>query len=96
VNRQGFGEGALRSTRLGDLGGPAGFWRKEAAHHQRLYREPALPAAGINACGLIPDTVTEEEANIEHGNNERIRVEEVRRGPRILFDVVAAVAGEKQ
>jgi hypothetical protein len=45
---------------------------------------------------LSPDTATEEEANIEHGNNERIRVEEVRRGPRILFDVVAAVAGEKQ
>jgi hypothetical protein len=30
----------------------------------------------------------------QHGNDERIRVEEVRRGPKILFDVVARVAGE--
>ena len=50
---------------------------------------------GINAYGFNPYTATEEEGNTEHGNDERIRVEEVRRGPRILFDVVAAVAGEK-
>jgi acetylornithine deacetylase/succinyl-diaminopimelate desuccinylase-like protein len=47
---------------------------------------------GINAYGFNPYTATEEEGNTEHGNDERIRVEEVRRGPRILFDVVAAVA----
>jgi acetylornithine deacetylase/succinyl-diaminopimelate desuccinylase-like protein len=51
---------------------------------------------GIIAYGFNPYTATEEEGNTEHGNDERIRVEEVRRGPRILFDVVAAVAGEKQ
>jgi len=49
---------------------------------------------GINSYGFNPYTATEEEGNTEHGNDERIRVEEVRRGPRILFDVVAAVAGE--
>lgn len=49
---------------------------------------------GINAYGFSPYTATEEEGNTEHGNDERIRVEEVRRGPRILFDVVAAVAGK--
>jgi len=48
---------------------------------------------GINAYGFNPYTATDEEGNTEHGNDERIRVEEVRRGPRILFDVVAAVAG---
>jgi acetylornithine deacetylase/succinyl-diaminopimelate desuccinylase-like protein len=48
---------------------------------------------GINAYGFNPYTATEEENDTEHGNDERIRVEEVRRGPRILFDVVAAVAG---
>jgi acetylornithine deacetylase/succinyl-diaminopimelate desuccinylase-like protein len=48
---------------------------------------------GINAYGFNPYTATEEEGNTEHGNDERIRVEEVRRGPRILFDVVAGVAG---
>ncbi|MGA9510225.1 MAG: M20/M25/M40 family metallo-hydrolase [Candidatus Sulfotelmatobacter sp.] len=50
---------------------------------------------GINAYGFNPYTATEEEGNTEHGNDERIRVEEVRRGPRILFDVVAGVAGGK-
>jgi acetylornithine deacetylase/succinyl-diaminopimelate desuccinylase-like protein len=49
---------------------------------------------GINAYGFTPYAATEEEGNTEHGNDERIRVEEVRRGPRILFDVVAAVAGK--
>jgi len=50
---------------------------------------------GIEAYGFTPYTATEEEGNTEHGNDERIRVEEVRRGPKILFDVVAAVAGGK-
>jgi acetylornithine deacetylase/succinyl-diaminopimelate desuccinylase-like protein len=49
---------------------------------------------GINAYGFCPYTATEEESDTEHGNDERIRVEEVRRGPRILFDVVAAVAAK--
>ena len=48
---------------------------------------------GIVAYGFNPYTATEEEGNTEHGNDERIRVEEVRRGPRVLFDVVAGVAG---
>ncbi|MGB2605651.1 MAG: M20/M25/M40 family metallo-hydrolase [Candidatus Sulfotelmatobacter sp.] len=49
---------------------------------------------GIEAYGFTPYTATEEEGNTEHGNDERIRVEEVRRGPKILFDVVAAVAAK--
>lgn len=49
---------------------------------------------GIDAYGFCPYTATEEEGNTEHGNDERIRVEEVRRGPRILFDVVAGVAAK--
>jgi len=48
---------------------------------------------GITAYGFNPYTATDEEGNTEHGNDERIRVDEVRRGPRILFDVVAKVAG---
>jgi acetylornithine deacetylase/succinyl-diaminopimelate desuccinylase-like protein len=48
---------------------------------------------GIVAYGFNPYAATDEEGNSEHGNDERIRVEEVQRGPRILFDVVAAVAG---
>lgn len=50
---------------------------------------------GIVAYGFNPYTATEEEGTTEHGNDERIRVEEVRRGPRVLFDVVARVAGAR-
>jgi acetylornithine deacetylase/succinyl-diaminopimelate desuccinylase-like protein len=49
---------------------------------------------GIEAYGFTPYTATDAESSTEHGNDERIRVEEVRRGPRILYDVVMAVAGE--
>jgi acetylornithine deacetylase/succinyl-diaminopimelate desuccinylase-like protein len=49
---------------------------------------------GIVAYGFNPFTATDEEGNTEHGNDERIRVEEVRRGPRILFDVLAGLAGK--
>lgn len=50
---------------------------------------------GIQSYGFNPYTATEEEGNTEHGNDERIRTEEVRRGPRILFDVITAVAGAR-
>ncbi|MGO9084039.1 MAG: M20/M25/M40 family metallo-hydrolase [Candidatus Sulfotelmatobacter sp.] len=49
---------------------------------------------GMVAYGFTPYAATDEEGNTEHGNDERIRVEEVRRGPRILFDVVTQVAGK--
>jgi acetylornithine deacetylase/succinyl-diaminopimelate desuccinylase-like protein len=47
---------------------------------------------GINSYGFTPYTPTEEEGSTEHGNDERIRVEEVRRGFRVLYDVVTSVA----
>jgi acetylornithine deacetylase/succinyl-diaminopimelate desuccinylase-like protein len=47
---------------------------------------------GIVSYGFSPYTVMPEEGESEHGNNERIRLEELRRGPRVLFDVVARVA----
>jgi len=48
---------------------------------------------GINCYGFSPYTATDEEGSTEHGNDERIRVEELHRGPRILYDVVTSVAG---
>jgi acetylornithine deacetylase/succinyl-diaminopimelate desuccinylase-like protein len=48
---------------------------------------------GMIAYGFNPYTATDEEGKTEHANDERIRVEEVRHGPRILFDVVVEVAG---
>jgi acetylornithine deacetylase/succinyl-diaminopimelate desuccinylase-like protein len=50
---------------------------------------------GINAYGFSPYTATEAEGSTEHGNDERIRVEEVKRGFRVLFDVVTEVAGAR-
>jgi len=47
---------------------------------------------GVNAYGFSPYTATAQEGSTEHGNDERIRVEEVRRGYRVLYDVVTLVA----
>ena len=51
------------------------------------YRE-----VGIVAYGFTPYSATEAESDTEHGNDERVRVEQVRRAPRVLYDVVAEVA----
>jgi acetylornithine deacetylase/succinyl-diaminopimelate desuccinylase-like protein len=50
---------------------------------------------GIQAYGFSPYTATEQEGSTEHGNDERIRVEEVRRGCQVLYDVVSQVAGAR-
>ncbi len=50
---------------------------------------------GIHAYGYTPYTATEAEGSTEHGNDERVRVEELRRAPKILFDVVTRLAEEK-
>lgn len=49
---------------------------------------------GIHAYGYNPYTATEEEGSAEHGNDERVRVEELRRAPKILYDVVTLVAAQ--
>jgi acetylornithine deacetylase/succinyl-diaminopimelate desuccinylase-like protein len=50
---------------------------------------------GMVCYGFSPHTSTDEESRTAHGDNERIRVEEVRRGFRVLYDVVAGVAGAR-
>jgi acetylornithine deacetylase/succinyl-diaminopimelate desuccinylase-like protein len=55
----------------------------------QLYRQ-----LGITCYGFSPYRVTADEGNTEHGDNERVRVEEVRRAPRVLYDVVMQVAGQ--
>jgi acetylornithine deacetylase/succinyl-diaminopimelate desuccinylase-like protein len=47
---------------------------------------------GIVSYGFCPYTATPEEGETEHGDNERIRVEELRRGYRVLYDVVTEIA----
>lgn len=46
---------------------------------------------GIHCYGFTPYTATKEEGSTEHGNNERVRIEELRRAPKVLFDVVATL-----
>jgi acetylornithine deacetylase/succinyl-diaminopimelate desuccinylase-like protein len=48
---------------------------------------------GVISYGYSPYTSTPDEGASEHGDNERIRVEELRRGFRVLYDVVNEVAG---
>ncbi len=43
---------------------------------------------GIVCYGFSPYTSTAEEGSTEHGDNERIRVEELRHGFRVLYDIV--------
>ncbi len=47
---------------------------------------------GIHAYGYTPYTATEAEGETEHGNDERVRVEELRRAPKLLYDVVTVTA----
>lgn len=53
------------------------------------YRE-----VGIHCYGFTPYQASVEESRTEHGHNERVRVEQVRRAPRVLYDAVTAVAAE--
>ncbi|MGE5138901.1 MAG: M20/M25/M40 family metallo-hydrolase [Rudaea sp.] len=50
---------------------------------------------GVVSYGYSPYTATPEEGASEHGDNERIRLEELRRGFRIMYDVVNEVAATK-
>jgi acetylornithine deacetylase/succinyl-diaminopimelate desuccinylase-like protein len=47
---------------------------------------------GVTSYGYSPYAATAEEGSSEHGDNERIRVEELRRGFRIVYDVVNQLA----
>ncbi len=51
---------------------------------------------GVASYGFSPYAVTEEESSTEHGDNERIRVEEVRRGYRVYYDVLTTLAGKQK
>jgi acetylornithine deacetylase/succinyl-diaminopimelate desuccinylase-like protein len=50
---------------------------------------------GIVSYGFSCYQNSDEETASEHGDNERIRVEQVRRGFRVLYDVVVGVAASK-
>jgi len=49
---------------------------------------------GIQSYGFCPYGVSEAEADTEHGDNERIGVQELREGPRVMYDVVRRIAAK--
>jgi len=69
---------------------PVTPWMDSGYTENEMYRQ-----LGIVCYGFNPYTTTDDESHSEHNNNERIRVEELRRGPLVMFDVVAQVAGKQ-
>jgi len=49
---------------------------------------------GIHAYGFAPIEVTPEEEATEHAANERVPVEQIRRGTKMLYEIVARAANE--
>jgi acetylornithine deacetylase/succinyl-diaminopimelate desuccinylase-like protein len=49
---------------------------------------------GIHAYGFIPIEVTPEEEATEHAANERVPVEQIRSGTKMLYEIVARAANE--
>jgi acetylornithine deacetylase/succinyl-diaminopimelate desuccinylase-like protein len=49
---------------------------------------------GIYAYGFAPIEVTPEEESTEHAANERVPVEQIRRGTKMLYEIVARAANE--
>lgn len=54
----------------------------------QLYRQ-----RGLACYGFAPVEITEELSDTEHATNERVPAEQIRRGLRLLYEVVARVAG---
>ena len=49
---------------------------------------------GLDCYGFIPVEVTPEQEATEHAANERVPVEQIRQGVKILYEVVARAANE--
>lgn len=54
-----------------------------------------LRPMGVRAYGFVPFEITPEEAATMHGKDERVSVENVHRGLKMLFDVVYEVSAAK-
>jgi len=51
---------------------------------------------GIDAYGFAPIEVTPDEESTEHAANERVPVEQIRRGTKILYEIVARAAASQR
>ena len=70
-------------------GAPVTPWMDSGYTESESYRQ-----LGIICYGFNPYSSTDSESHSEHNDNERIRVEELQRGPLMMYDVVAQVAGK--
>jgi acetylornithine deacetylase/succinyl-diaminopimelate desuccinylase-like protein len=90
-------ESPINTALYAAIRGAAGRYFPDAALAPRIstgYTEcQRYRPLGMACYGFAVHAATSEESSTAHGDNERIRVEEVRRGPRILYDVVVEVAG---
>jgi acetylornithine deacetylase/succinyl-diaminopimelate desuccinylase-like protein len=50
-----------------------------------------LRPKGVHAYGFVPFEVTQDEATTMHGHGERVSVENIRNGLRILYRAIADV-----
>jgi acetylornithine deacetylase/succinyl-diaminopimelate desuccinylase-like protein len=64
-------------------------WMDSGYTENETYRQ-----LGIICYGFNPYTSTDAESHSEHNDNERIRIEELRRGPFVMLDVVAGIAAK--
>ena len=51
---------------------------------------------GITCYGFVPIEVTPEEEATEHAANERVPVEQIRRGVKMLYEILTRVAGKDE
>jgi acetylornithine deacetylase/succinyl-diaminopimelate desuccinylase-like protein len=49
---------------------------------------------GINCYGFAPIVITPELDGTQHAANERVPVEQIRRGVKVLYEVVARAVNE--
>jgi len=52
-----------------------------------------LREIGVQAFGIVPFMLTDEELATMHGDDERVRIEELDRGVRVLMQVIQDFAG---
>ena len=55
-----------------------------------------LREIGVKAFGMVPFLLTDQELATFHGDDERVRIEELDRGVRVLIDVISDFAGPPQ
>jgi acetylornithine deacetylase/succinyl-diaminopimelate desuccinylase-like protein len=54
------------------------------------FREKRIPCYGF-----VPFALSDRDASLVHGNDERVSLENLKSGTRVLYEVVARLAGAR-